>query len=117
MAAEERNTTTRPTMEVVVEGLVGDELIDKKTMVLCDAVANESDEMAMMDAADDIHLSTELLLPLPTTNLELLHRHAPPLAIAGGEHAHVHLPEPTFADHVRRREPAGDPRQLVVREP
>jgi hypothetical protein len=101
------------TVQVMLQRLVGHELVDEESVVLGDAVADERDEVAVVDAADDVHLGAELLLPLPAAQLELLHRHAPPVA----QRAHVHLPEPALADHVRRREPARDARQLVVREP
>ena len=99
-------------MQVVLQRVVGDELVDEEAVVLGDAVADEGDEVAVVDAADDVHLRAEFLLPLPPAHLELLHGHAPPVA----QRAHVHLPEPALADHVRRREPARDPRQLFVRE-
>jgi hypothetical protein len=100
-------------VEVVLERVVGHELVDEESVVLVDAVADERDEVPMVDAADDAHLGAELLLTLAAAHLELLHRHAPPVA----QRAHVHLPEPALPDHVRRREPASDAHQLVVREP
>ncbi|BAS84972.1 Os03g0568850 [Oryza sativa Japonica Group] len=97
----------------MVERLVGDELVDEEVVVLGDGVADEGDEVAVVDAADGVHLGAELLLPLPAPHLELLHRHAPPVA----QRPHVHLPEPALADHFLLREPAGHRRQLIVREP
>lgn len=104
---------SRLTVQVMLERVVGHELVDEEAVVLGDAVADERDEVAVVDAADDVHLGAELLLPLAAAHLELFHRHAPPVA----QRPHVHLPEPSFPDHVRRREPARDPHQLVVREP
>lgn len=100
-------------MEVVVQRVVGDEVVDEEAVVLGDAVADEGDEVAVVDTADDLHLGLELALALPAPGLELLHRH---LLAAAREDAPVHVPEPALPQQVRRREPARRQRQLVVRE-
>ena len=99
-------------MEVVLQGAVGDELVDEHPVVLRDAVADEGDEVAVVHAADDLHLRLELALPLPAAGLELLHGHA----LAVGQPPLVHAPEPALADHVVPGEVARDARQLLVAE-
>ena len=99
-------------MEMVLQGAVGDELVDEHPVVLRDAVADEGDEVAVVHAADDLHLRLELALPLPAAGLELLHGHA----LAVGQPPLVHAPEPALADHVVPGEVARDARQLLVAE-
>lgn len=100
------------TVEVELEGLVGDELVDEHPSVAGDAVADEGHEVAVVHPADDVHLGTELALPLPAPGLELLHGHRP----AAGEHPLVHVPEPALPEQVRRREVARRQRELLVGE-
>jgi len=100
------------TMEVVVQRVVGDVVVDEEAVVLGNAVADERHEVAVVDAADDLHLRLELALPLPTAALELLHGHH--LSVA--ERAFEHAPEPALAEHVLAREPGGDVVKLVERE-
>lgn len=99
-------------MEVVVQRVVGYVVVDEEAVVLGDAVADERHEVAVVDAADDLHLCLELALALPAAALELLHGHHLPVA----ERAFEHAPEPALAEHVLAREPAGDAVQLVERE-
>jgi hypothetical protein len=101
-----------PTMEVVVQRVVGDVVVDEEAVVLGDAVADEGDEVAVVHAADDLHLRLELALALSAAALELLHGHH--LAVA--ERTLEHAPEPALAKDVLAREPAGDVVQLVERE-
>uniref|UniRef100_A0A804LGP6 Uncharacterized protein n=1 Tax=Zea mays TaxID=4577 RepID=A0A804LGP6_MAIZE len=88
------------TVEVVLEGVVGHELVDKQALGGAgDTVAYEGDEVAVVDSADDLHLGLELALALPAPGLELLHGH---LLAAAREHALVHVPEPALPQQVRR---------------
>jgi hypothetical protein len=100
------------TMEVVLEGLVGHELVDEQPVRAVHAVPDEGDEVAVVHAADGVHLRLELALALPAPGLELLHRHL----LAAREHAAVHVPEPALPQQVRLREPARRRRQLCVAE-
>lgn len=99
-------------MEMLFQRAVGDELVDEHPVVCDDAVADEGNEVAVMDAADDLHLCLEFALPLPASNLELLHGHT--LAVA--QPPLVHAPEPAFTDHVVPGEVACDACQLLVAE-
>ncbi|BAS97845.1 Os06g0488125 [Oryza sativa Japonica Group] len=99
-------------MEVVVQRVVGDEVVDEEAVVLGDAVADEGDEVAVVDAADDLHLRLELPLPLPAAALELLHRHR----LAVRERPLEHAPEPALPEELVAREPRRDVVQLVERE-
>lgn len=98
---------------MVLQGVIGDELINKQPLVICNAVSHQRHQMPVMHAANDLNLGLELPLPLPTPHLQLLHRHRLPV----GEIPLVHTPEPAFSDHVLGRKPVGYPRQLLVGEP
>lgn len=99
-------------MEMELERLIGNKLVDEHPLPAGDAVSDEGDKVAMMHPADDFHLRLELSLPLPTPGLELLHGDLLP----SGQVPLVDVPKPALPDHVRLREPAGGPRELVVGE-
>ena len=80
-------------IQVVLQRVVGHELVHEHALVAGDAVADERHQVAVVHAADDLHLRLELALPLSAAGLELLHRHLLP---AAGEHALVHVPEPAL---------------------
>lgn len=97
---------------MVLQCFVGDELVDEQPVVLHDAVAHQGNQMAMVNAADDLHFGSELPFSLSTPDLELLHRDLPPVR----QRALVHRSEPALADVIVAREPTGYAHQLVVRE-
>ena len=95
-----------------MQRVVGDKVVDEEAVVLGNAVADERHEVAVVDAADDLHLRLELALALPTTALELLHGHHLPVA----ERAFEHAPETALAKHVLACEPSSDVVQLIEHE-
>lgn len=57
------------TMKVELHGLVGNILVNEQFVVSGNAVSDEGDEVAMVDAADDLHLRLKLALALSTAAL------------------------------------------------
>lgn len=98
------------TVEVELEGLVGDVLVDEQPLVAVDAVANEGDEVAVVDAADALDLGAELAVALPAAGPEPLDGHLPL-----PQRAAVHVPEPALPQQVGVREAARRRRQVRVR--
>lgn len=95
-----------------LERLVGNELVDEQFVVISNAVANEGDEVAVVDAADNLHLGLELALALPAAALEALHGHLSPI----GQDALVDEAEAALAQEVELREAVGGRSQLLVTE-
>ena len=93
-----------------LEGLVGDVLVDEQPLLAIEAVADEGDEVLVVDAADDLHLGAELAVALPAPGAQLLDGHLLP-----AQRAAVHVPEPALPEQVRAREPARRRGQLRVR--
>lgn len=102
-------------MEVEVQRLVGDELVDEEAVVGVDAVAHEGDEVAVVDAADDVHLGAELALALPAPRPELLDGHRLPPAVVQEQLAAVHVPEPALPEQVALGEAVRRRHQVAVR--
>lgn len=100
------------TVEVELEGLIGDELVDKHPLTSRDAVADEGHEVAVVDPADDLHLRLELPLSLSTPRFEGLHRDLLPV----GQYPLVDQPEPPLTQKVDLREPTCRRGQLLVSE-
>lgn len=80
---------------MVVKSVIRYKLIDQEAVAL-GAVADERNEVAVVDTANDLHLCPELPLPLSAPGFELLHRHLS----AVRQHALVHGSESAFADDV-----------------
>jgi hypothetical protein len=100
------------TVQVELERLVGHVLVYEQPLLAVDAVANEGDEVLVVHAADDLHLSTELAVTLPAPGAQLLDGHL----VAAAHRATVHVPEPALPQQVGVREPVCGRRQVVVRE-
>jgi hypothetical protein len=98
-------------VEVELEGLVGDVLVDEQPLLAEEAVADEGDEVLVVDAADDLHLGAELAVALPAAGAQLLDGH-----LLTAQRAAVHVPEPALPEQVRVREPVRRRRQVVVPE-
>ena len=84
------------TMEMVVEGVIGEEVIYEQPAMLRDAIAHQRHQMPVMNPADDLHLHLELLLTMHHSWFQLLHRHELP----PGQHPLVYISEPAFAELV-----------------
>ena len=85
-------------MQMVVEGVIGEEVIYEQPVMLRDAIAHQRDKIPVMYPADDLYLCLELLLSLNHPFFELLHRHELPV----GQHPLVYASEPALAELVRR---------------
>lgn len=81
------------TMEVVFETVVGDELVHQHPLRTSNAVPDEGHQVAVVDVADDVDLSLEFPLPLPTPRLELFHRDLLPV----WENPLVHVPKSSLS--------------------
>lgn len=77
------------TVEVEFESLISNKLVNEKFLLIGDAVTDEGDEVAVVDAADDLHLRLKLALALSAAALQALHRHLPSV----GEDAFVNKAE------------------------
>lgn len=79
-------------MKVELHGLIGNKLVNEQFVVAGDAVSDEGDEVAMVDAADDLHLRLKLALALSTAALQALHRHFPSVR----QNTFVNQPKPSL---------------------
>uniref|UniRef100_A0A452ZK61 Uncharacterized protein n=1 Tax=Aegilops tauschii subsp. strangulata TaxID=200361 RepID=A0A452ZK61_AEGTS len=101
-------------VQVGLERVVGDVLVDEQPLVAMDAVPQQRDEVAVVHAADALHLGAELALALPAAGPEPLDGHLPRRR-ARAQRAAVHVPEPALPQQLGVREPVRRRRQVRVR--
>lgn len=91
----------KQTVKMKLQGFIRNEFIDQHPLAIGNAISNERNKMAMMDAANDLNLSLELPLPLPATRLEALNRDF----FSTRQHTFVHVPKSTLTQDISRGKP------------
>lgn len=60
-------------MEVKLESVVRSKLIDKQSLSISDAITDKSNQMPVVNSANDPYLCLKLSLPLSTPSFQLFH--------------------------------------------
>lgn len=97
-------------MQMVFEGVVCDEFVNKHALNSSHAVTNKRYKVAVMNPTNDVNLRLELPLTLTASCLQLLYCYIFPV----WQHTLVHVPEPSLPYHVSLREPICRSRQLFI---
>lgn len=99
-------------MKMKLERLISNKLVDEEFVAVSNAVSDERDKVAVVDAADDLNLRLEFPLALPAPALEALHSDNPPVR----QDALVDEAVAALAQHVDLREAVGGVGKLLVAE-
>jgi hypothetical protein len=100
-------------VEPRIEAATLEELVDKEAVMAIGAVAQQAREVAVAEAAEHLHLGTELVVADAggVVRAEALHGHR---ASAFGEHGAVHEHKAAAADDVVRGDVVASPVALAT---